>query len=78
MQTARVVYRDDGDRILATRDVGFTSRPDLLRRIERDLDHVWAIEVWQGDDCVLCLKAHGAIEPRCGKPAPPAGPGCCG
>ena len=78
MQTARVFYLDADKRVVTTRDVEFTSRPDLLRRIEQALERVWAIEVWQGDDCVLCLKAHGAIEPRCGKPAPPTGSGCCG
>ncbi len=73
--TARVFYFDADERVLATREVAFTSRPDLLHRLERELDHAWTIEAWLGDDCVLCLKAHGSIEPRCGKPAPPAGSG---
>lgn len=71
-QKALAYYMDAGRRILAIRELAFTSRPDLLRQIERDLDDCWAIEVWQGDTCLMCAKAHGAIELRCGKPSPPA------
>lgn len=77
MQTARVFYLDVDECVLATREVAFTSRPDLLHRLERELDRAWTIEAWLGDDCVLCLKAHGSIEARCGKPAPPSGFGRC-
>ena len=76
VRKAFVFYLDDAERVLMTREVEFRSRFDLLRQVERELDRCWAIEAWQGDDCVLCLKAHGSIESRCARPAPPAKP-CC-
>jgi hypothetical protein len=77
MQTARVFYMDADKSVVMTRDIEFDTKVDLVHWIEPDLDCFWAIEAWQGDNCVLCLKAHGSIEPSCGKPAPPAGPKCC-
>lgn len=77
MQQARIFYLDADQRILKTRVLAFSSRPDLMRQLEAELDSCWSIEAWQGDDCLLCAKAHGAIELRCGKPAPPASRRCC-
>ena len=77
-QTARVFYLGADRQIVETRDVAFTSRVDLIGKLERDLERSAAIEVWQDEACVLCLKAHGAIETNCGKPAQPGGrrPAC--
>ncbi len=73
-QNAVAFYLDAGRRIVRKRDIEFASRPDLLRQIEPDLERCWSIEVWQGDDCIMCAKAHGCIETRCGKPSSPAEP----
>jgi hypothetical protein len=75
-QKAFAYYLDVAQRILATRTLEFTSRADLVHQVERDLDGCWSIEVWQGSECLICAKAHGAFELRCGKPNPPAEPGC--
>jgi hypothetical protein len=71
VQRARVFYLDGDKHVVTTRDVEFDSRIDLLHQVEKDLGRYWAIEAWQENDCVLCLTAHGSIETRCGKAAPP-------
>lgn len=77
MPQALVFYLDADERVLKTREVAFSSRPELMRRLEPDLDSAWAIEAWQGEDCVLCVTAHGSLELRCGKPGPPSRRRCC-
>jgi hypothetical protein len=77
VQTARVFYLDADRRVVATRDVAFNSRVDLVNQVEKDLGRFWAIEAWRENDCVLCLNAHGSIETRCGKAAPPVERTCC-
>ncbi len=76
MQRARVFYLDPDRRILKTCEITFGSRADLMRQLEPDLDRCGMIEAWQGDDCVLCATALGAIELRCGKPTRPAARRC--
>lgn len=71
LQKALVFYLDGRRRVLERSEVAFNSRCDLIGQLEASLDRYEAIEVWQGDICVLCLKAHGSIETNCGKPASP-------
>ena len=61
-QMAVVFCLDARDRIVATRDIEFASRNDLVSQLRPELAHCETVEAWIESVCLLRLTAHGPPE----------------
>lgn len=61
-QRAVVFCLDARDRIVATRDIEFTTRSDLVSQLRPQLAYCETVEAWIESVCLLRLTAHGPPE----------------
>lgn len=61
VQKATIYCLDAGKRVIATREVEFTSRAQLALLLQSDLHKCARVEAWHEDVCVLRMTADGAI-----------------